>query len=252
IKIDWNGLPVSEVYPQQIMDLFRAKPVIVTGRYTKGAQGTIKLHGMRAGQPFTREIKVDLPTNEKAHDSLASLWARTKIEHLMSQDWAGMQNGTPTGDLKQQITDLGLQYRLMTQFTSFVAVEEKTITEGGQAKTVQVPVELPDGVSREGVFGRADKDERAQMQYAPSSTANIVGGGFGGVGILSRKMATEAAKQAPYGAAPPPSEPTMTDGSRTKTGGRDTETVQKEFKLESRLAPSLLQVVNCIKVLAVA
>ena len=25
----------------------------------------------------------------------------------MSQDWAGMQNGTPTGDLKQQITDLG-------------------------------------------------------------------------------------------------------------------------------------------------
>ena len=55
-----------------------------------------------------------------------------------------MQNGNPNGDLKQQITDLGLQYRLMTQFTSFVAVEEMTITEGGQPKTVQVPNILGD------------------------------------------------------------------------------------------------------------
>src|SRR5437879_12636459 len=82
----------------------------------------------------------------------------------MSQDWGGMQTGNPTGDLKQQITDLGLQYRLMTQFTSFVTVDEMTITDGGQPKTVQVPVEMPDGVSREGVFGA--KDGEAQSQYA--------------------------------------------------------------------------------------
>ena len=75
----------------------------------------------------------------------------------MSQDWPACRRGTPTGDLKQQITDLGLQYRLMTQFTSFVAVEEMTITEGGQPTTVQVPVEMPDGVSHEGVFGARTK-----------------------------------------------------------------------------------------------
>src|SRR5205085_5629176 len=104
---------------------------------------------------------------------LATLWARTKIEHLMSQDWGGMQTGTPTGDLKQQITDLGLNYRLMTQFTSFVAVEETTITEGGQPKTVQVPVEMPDGVSREGVFGAKD-GERQDTYYSsvPASTVS--------------------------------------------------------------------------------
>jgi Ca-activated chloride channel family protein len=41
----------------------------------------------------------------------------------------------------------------MTQFTSFVAVEEMTITDGGVPRRVEVPVELPEGVSREGVFG---------------------------------------------------------------------------------------------------
>ena len=33
ISIDWNGMPVSDVYPKGIPDLFGAKPVILTGRY---------------------------------------------------------------------------------------------------------------------------------------------------------------------------------------------------------------------------
>jgi len=44
----------------------------------------------------------------------------------------------------------------MTQFTSFVAVEERVTNEGGKPKTIQVPVERPEGVSYEGVFGTAD------------------------------------------------------------------------------------------------
>ncbi|HET9713916.1 MAG TPA: VIT and VWA domain-containing protein, partial [Pyrinomonadaceae bacterium] len=34
ISIDWNGLPVADVYPQRIPDLFGAKPVILTGRFS--------------------------------------------------------------------------------------------------------------------------------------------------------------------------------------------------------------------------
>src|SRR5664280_1148918 len=49
----------------------------------------------------------------------------------MSQDFAGLQRGAMRDDLKQQITQLGIDYRLMTPFTSFVAVEDKVITEGG-------------------------------------------------------------------------------------------------------------------------
>jgi len=45
----------------------------------------------------------------------------------------------------------------MTQFTSFVAVEERVVTTDGQPRTVQVPVEMPEGVSYEGVFGYEDK-----------------------------------------------------------------------------------------------
>jgi Ca-activated chloride channel family protein len=153
ISVDWGGLPVADIYPEQIPDVFSAKPVVLYGRYTKSAEGTVTLHGKRAGAPYEMKIHVDLPEIEKEHDVLSSLWARKKIDHLMAEDWTGMQGGEPKGDLKLQITQLGLEHRLMTQFTSFVAVEEQQVTQGGEVKTIQVPVETPQGVSYDGVFG---------------------------------------------------------------------------------------------------
>jgi Ca-activated chloride channel family protein len=130
ISVDWNGLSVSDVYPKRIPDLFSAKPVVLTGRYP-----------------------VDLPESDARHDVLATLWARTRIDDLMGQDYDGLQHGDTRADVKETITQLGLEYRLMTQFTSFVAVEEMTITDGGQPRRIDVPVELPDGVSRAALPG---------------------------------------------------------------------------------------------------
>src|SRR6266404_749490 len=43
ISVDWNGLPVADVYPKTIPDLFGAKPVILSGRYTGAGKGVIRL-----------------------------------------------------------------------------------------------------------------------------------------------------------------------------------------------------------------
>ncbi len=153
IEIDWAGLPVADVYPARIPDLFSAKPLILTGRYTAGSRGVIRLRGKSAGQSFVREIPVELPEAQFEHDVLATLWARTRIDDLMSQDYSGMQNGAAKPEVREAITQLGLEYRLMTQFTSFVAVEEMTVTDGGQPRRIDVPVEMSEGVSYEGVFG---------------------------------------------------------------------------------------------------
>lgn len=160
ISIDWNGLPVTDVYPARIQDLFSAKPVILSGRYTGPARGVVRLQGKMSGRQVVREISVDFPANEPRHDVLATLWARNKIDDLMARDWQGMQHGNPQADIREAITQLGLDYRLMTQFTSFVAVEETIVTEGGVPRRIDVPVEMPEGVSYQGVFGaEADKVE---------------------------------------------------------------------------------------------
>jgi Ca-activated chloride channel family protein len=160
ITIDWGGLAVTDVSPKSIPDLFSAKPLVITGRYTRAGRGTIRLRGKIGARDFSRDIEVILPGSELRHDVLASLWARTRIGDLMAQDWQGLQNGAMRDDVRTAITRLGLEFRLMTQFTSFVAVEETTITEGGKARRIEVPVEMPEGVSYEGVFG-AGSDQKA-------------------------------------------------------------------------------------------
>ena len=185
IAIDWGGLAVTSVYPARIPDLFAAKPLVVSGRYTSPGAGVIRLRGKMAGRDFTREIRVNLPASEPENAMLATLWARRRVEDLMSQDFGGLQRGAMRDDLKQQITKLGIDYRLMTPFTSFVAVEEKVITEGGAPRRVEVPVEMPEGMSYEGVFGRGDR-LRAVSAAMPMLMADrgFFSAGSGGGGAM--------------------------------------------------------------------
>jgi Ca-activated chloride channel family protein len=157
ISIDWSGLPVADVYPKTIPDLFGAKPVILSGRYTGTGRGTIRLKGKMSGRDFIREIPVDFSSSQTQHDVLATLWARTRVDDLMSQDFKDAQQGTIAEEVKQNIIQLGLQYRLMTQFTSFVAVEEMIVTDGGQPRRIDVPVEVPEGVNRGTAYGRENE-----------------------------------------------------------------------------------------------
>ena len=53
VSIDWGGLPVTDVYPARIPDLFAAKPVVISGRYSSAASGVIRLRGKMAGREFT-------------------------------------------------------------------------------------------------------------------------------------------------------------------------------------------------------
>ncbi|NNE66566.1 MAG: VWA domain-containing protein [Pyrinomonadaceae bacterium] len=145
ISIDWNGLPVEDIYPSEVSDLFTAKPLIINGRYKAGASGSIKIKGLIAGQHYEREIKVEFPEREQSHDVLATLWARRKVSQLMMKDPGAIQEGTAREDLVAQITSIGLEFKILTQFTSFVAVEEGTANPDGNPRTVEVPSENPDG-----------------------------------------------------------------------------------------------------------
>jgi Ca-activated chloride channel family protein len=276
ISIGWNGLPVADVYPKNIPDLFGAKPVILTGRYTGNGRGTIRLKGKMSGRDFVREIPVDFSSSQSQHDVLATLWARTRIDDLMSQDFKGAQQGNMQDDVKKAVTQLGLDYRLMTQFTSFVAVEEMIVTDGGQPRRIDVPIEVPEGVNRARVFGQESDISRvnsgasygrnvqalALLSPAPASAAaqtvtvtrsgsnnstktkRAAGGGAGGSGAGQVGGVAGVAS-----AAPPSSGPV--NGAFSIDGARDaaalktlTPEEQKRAQLQSKFHPSILAVID--------
>ena len=198
LYIDWGGLPVTDVYPQRLPDLFSGQPLVISGRFTQAASGKIRLKGTRAGGPFTREIPVTFSPSSPPFDALAGFWARRRIDDLMSQDWLGLQQGAMKPALKEQITQLGLDYRLMTQFTSFVAVEDRIVTKDGKPQRMQVPVEMPEGVRYEGVFG--DQNQYDAFAAGAGSGGRVSSALIGGVvgGVVSRNLSAPPAPPPPY------------------------------------------------------
>lgn len=138
ISIDWSDLPVSDVYPKQIPDLFGVKPVILSGRYSKAAKGTIRLRGKLAGQEFVRDIPVELPESEADHDVLANLWGRRRIDDLTREMLDNSLSQTVQSEKKEEIANVGLDYKLMTQYTSFVAIDDVIFTGPETPKKVEV------------------------------------------------------------------------------------------------------------------
>jgi Ca-activated chloride channel family protein len=180
IQFTFQGLAVDEIYPKRVPDLFSAKPVVITGRYRDAGRGVVKITGKMGGHPFERSLQVDLPATAQ-RDGIRSLWARTKVGELMVD--GATQN-------REAITELGLRYALMTPFTSFVAVEHQTISEQGKLRTIEVPVEVPEGVD-----GRMAGAESAKYMMQPMP-AMAPTGGFAG-GIIGRRADNMARPTAP-------------------------------------------------------
>jgi hypothetical protein len=78
----------------------------------------------------------------------------------MAPHLKAIQEGYAPQPVRQELVALGERFQIMTRFTSFVAVEKSRLTIGGKPVLVAVPIELPEGVSYEGVFGEYDKKQR--------------------------------------------------------------------------------------------
>lgn len=276
ISVDWNGLPVTDVYPKRIPDLFGAKPVILTGRYTGAGHGVVRLKGKMSGREFVREIAVDFPEAEAQHNVLSSLWARQRIDDLMGQDYNGAQRGEMKPELKETITNLGLEYRLMTQFTSFVAVEEMIVTDGGQPRRIDVPVEVPEGVNREAVsdgrgqggptgffaaYNAGALNSQASTFYRARSAGAITKSGTNdskakarrgsGSGVGSGSASGGGGGGGSFGTAPSPSvapkATVLAELSEEEAVKVLSPAEKKHAELKARLHPSILAVVDRLK-----
>lgn len=187
ISIDWGDLDVHDVYPSRIPDLYAGEPLVIVGQYDGSGSETVHLSGVVAGRRWNRDVRVVLPSHEEDNDVIATLWARKKIHDLNRQMYDSYGYINQNQDIIEEITDTALDYQIMSEYTSFVAVCEEVRTDpDGSPITVQVPVNMPEGVSYEGVFG-IDKGETMHsfrnsgslsrtMQSAP--VASLGAGGY--------------------------------------------------------------------------
>lgn len=171
IDIDWGDLDVHDIYPSKIPDLYAGEPLVIVGQYNGSGTETVRLSGTVAGERWRLELSVTLPSHEEDNDVIATLWARKKIHDLTRDMYDSYGYLSNDQDIIDEITDTALDYQIMSEYTAFVAVSEEVRTDpdSGEPVTVQVPVNMPDGVSYDGIFGT--EGEISTMHYR--SGANI-------------------------------------------------------------------------------
>lgn len=151
VKLSFEGVEVSSVYPERPPDLFMNQPVLIFGRLTNGTAGKLHLTARAGDSEYEHTISFDA-SQASFHPGITTLWARHQIEDMMDQ-WREQPEEDVRTQLRVTIVDFAIRYHLVTRFTSLVAVEELIVNPGGPSSTVAVPTELPAGWKMDKVFG---------------------------------------------------------------------------------------------------
>lgn len=142
VKARFEGLDVYDVEPAQLPDVLGQRPVLVFGKWRGEPRGQVVVEGMGAAGPFRQALDVS-GTAAQDTSALRHLWARHRIQSLSDQE--SLEGGDA---YKRRITELGLQYSLLTQYTSFLAVDHVVRNpQPAATPSVDQPSPMPQGVS---------------------------------------------------------------------------------------------------------
>lgn len=147
LKLDIQGLDAYDVQPAQLPDLFAERPLVIMGKWRGKAHGSVTVSGLTSSGRVSETLNVDGNLIGEDAEALRYLWARERIADL--GDYNQLMGGVNDAEIKQ-MTELGLKYHLLTDYTSFIAVDHVVRTqENGQ--TVDQPSPLPAGVSEQAI-----------------------------------------------------------------------------------------------------
>nr|WP_297357511.1 VIT and VWA domain-containing protein [uncultured Caldimonas sp.] len=145
-QVRFEGVDVYDVEPRQLPDVLGGRPVVVFGKWRGDAAALANARLVIEGQTAEGAYRQELPMagrSDRTSAALRYLWARHRIAQLSDQE--ALEGGDA---YKETITQLGLRYSLLTQYTSFIAVDRIVRnTQPQQAESVDQPSPMPQGVS---------------------------------------------------------------------------------------------------------
>ncbi|MBI2894075.1 MAG: PQQ-binding-like beta-propeller repeat protein [Deltaproteobacteria bacterium] len=119
LAVDWGDLTVHGVYPRRLPDLYAGQPLLVSGRFDTPGEAVVRLTGRQGGREFEDEQRVVLDGFVEGNDAMAPVWARARVTDLMNALWL-----EDDPDVEEAVTQLGLEFGLVTRFTSFLAIDD--------------------------------------------------------------------------------------------------------------------------------
>ncbi len=163
IEANFEGFEVYDVEPPSIPDVLAERPVIVYGKWRGEPTGTITMTGKSGEGDYEAVFDVANSQPLAENSAIRYLWARNRIALLGDYQQVGSNE-------EATITELGLKYNLLTDYTSFIAVDTLVRAEG-EVETVRQPLPLPEGVSNQALQAQAANRSLGFNSIASQSVA---------------------------------------------------------------------------------
>jgi len=127
VKIKLDGIKTSDISPNDFGSLYRGQQLVAFGHYWGSGKANLQLTGKVSGQPVSYQTSFDFPDVSKNNPEIERLWAYANIEDMMDE----INNFGEKADIKQAITDLGVEYSLVTDYTSMLVVSDEVFEKHG-------------------------------------------------------------------------------------------------------------------------
>jgi len=148
IQVKSVGFETYDVNPVHFPDLLAQRPIILFGKWRGPITGTFELTGKSGRGDYLSRIDISGIQPDEGNRALRYLWARSRIAELSDYGSSSVR-----ADRVKDITQLGMKYNLLTQYTSFIAVREIVTNTLEPVKDINQPLPLPIRVSDMAVGG---------------------------------------------------------------------------------------------------
>ncbi len=119
LKIEFQGGDVYDVEPKKLPNLFHGSPVRLYARYRQAGPARVVVSGDVNGKPFQTTTELTLPLADEANPEIERMWAWHRMQRLLGEaDAKGSRDG-----VTQEIVRLGEGYSIVTEYTSFLVLE---------------------------------------------------------------------------------------------------------------------------------
>ncbi|WP_018623821.1 marine proteobacterial sortase target protein [Kangiella aquimarina] len=125
-----------ELYPGHLRDLYLGEPLFVSYRTPKGINHNIQVKGKADSYDWSFKLP---PVTNGRDKGIARLWARMKIDAIKSDFNLSYDQS------REQILQTALDYHLVSDFTSLVAVDKTPARVMEELKKLQLANRTPDG-----------------------------------------------------------------------------------------------------------
>jgi Ca-activated chloride channel family protein len=142
ITFSGSDLAVREQAPSALPALVEGEPWTLFARLIGQGHGQAEIRGRYAGTPFSLTVPIALSA-AAARPLLLKLWAAEWIRELEAIEVQGRR----AKQMQQRIVDLAVQYGVMSRYTAFLVIEQRTDARraSGLPATRVIPVHAPAG-----------------------------------------------------------------------------------------------------------